>query len=144
LQRAIIGLRHALNLTQEGLAREMGVTLPAVGHWETDTRPGNIALARLEQLAAAHPDLAAIFHDELQRLKTTQWRKANDVLDEVERWHQIKDHLAALGEEADKLRLVDQDQIAQAKDQIAQAIVKNLVELEKVLAAAQRWSWRNR
>src|SRR5215831_4363478 len=89
LQKAIVALRRELNLTQEGLAREMGVTLPAVGHWETDSRPGNIALARLEQLAAAHPDLAAIFHGELEELKKTQWRKANDILDEVARWQQI-------------------------------------------------------
>jgi transcriptional regulator with XRE-family HTH domain len=137
LQRAIIQLRRNLGFTQEDLAREMSVTLPAVGHWESDARPGNIALARFAQLAQDHPVLAKVFMDELAELKETQWRKAADIFDEIGRWQKIKATMKAIGDQADKLRLVGQDDIAQT-------IVDRLYDLEKELAAAQRWSWRNR
>lgn len=40
-------MRLKLGLTQEGLAREMGVSLPTVGRWESWKSPQGISLARI-------------------------------------------------------------------------------------------------
>ena len=46
-------LRENLNLTQEELAREVGVSLSTVSRWETErSRPSKLALQRLDDLVS--------------------------------------------------------------------------------------------
>jgi hypothetical protein len=128
--------------TQESFSRELGVSLPTVGKWEASGRlPLDIMLARLGQIArdAGHKDLEEIFMGGLEELKQNRSQKAADIFDEVQRWHEIRDHLKAIGAEADRLR---GEKLKDAE--LPQRIVDRLYEFEKVLAAAQRWSWRNR
>lgn len=141
MQKALIELRRRLGHTQESFSRELGVSLPTLGKWESHGRlPLDIMLARLRDIAIkeGHEDLAAVFTGGLEQLREDRAQKAADIFDEIARWHAIKDHLKALGEEAERLRtekLKDSD--------LPQRIVDRLYEFEKVLAAAQRWSWRN-
>jgi transcriptional regulator with XRE-family HTH domain len=128
--------------TQETFSRELGVSLPTVGKWEASGRlPLDIMLARLSQIArdAGHNDLAAIFMGGLDELKQDRAQKAADIFDEIERWHKIRGHLEALAEEAERLR---GEKLKDA--QLPQRIEDRLLEFNKVLASAQRWSWRNR
>ena len=49
----VCGLRDALGLTQEGLARELGVTVSTVFRWEKGrSRPSGLALRAIERLRA--------------------------------------------------------------------------------------------
>lgn len=141
ISKALIELRRRLGETQQTMSDRLGVSLQSIARWETVDQPVNIMLATLHQIAteSGHTDLAKTFMDELEALKKEQWRKANDILDEIERWQKIRDHLAALGQEADRLR---KEKLKDAE--LPQRIVDRLYEFEKVLAAAQRWSWRNR
>jgi transcriptional regulator with XRE-family HTH domain len=131
--------------TQESFSRELGVSLPTVGKWEANGRlPLDIMLARLRQIALAqdppHQDLADVFTAGLEELRAAdRSQKAIDIFDEIARWHTIREHMKALGEEADRLR---DEKLKDAE--LPQRIVDRLYEFEKVLAAAQRWSWRNR
>ena len=142
LQRALIELRRRTGHTQESFSRELGVSLPTVGAWEANGRlPLDIMLARLADIARknGHDDLATIFHGGLLELQKDRAQKAADIFDEIARWQDINAHLTALGAEADRLR----DE--KLKDtELPDRIVARLYEFEKVLAAAQRWSWRNR
>jgi len=53
----LIELRGSLHLTQEGLARELGVTTSSVYRWEKGlARPSRLALAAIERLRARHGD----------------------------------------------------------------------------------------
>jgi transcriptional regulator with XRE-family HTH domain len=128
--------------TQETFSRELGVSLPTVGKWEASGRlPLDIMLARLSQIAreAGHGDLAAIFMGGLEELKQDRAQKAADIFDEIARWHEIRGHLEALCEEAERLR---KERLKDAE--LPQRIEERLVAFGKVLAAAQKWSWRNR
>jgi hypothetical protein len=128
--------------TQESFSRELGVSLPTVGNWEAHGRlPLDIGLARLADLARAqgHEDLAAIFMGGLEQLKLDRAQKAADIYDEIERWHKIRGHLEALCEEAERLRGEKLKDI-----ELPGRIEGRLREFGEILAAAQRWSWRNR
>ncbi len=53
LATVVRGLREALDLTQEGLARELGVTVSTVFRWEKGrSRPSGLACQALERLQA--------------------------------------------------------------------------------------------
>ena len=143
VQRALIELRTKLGHSQESLAREMDVTLPTVGKWETSTPPAGVALAALHALAVmkGHPELGQVFIDELHKLQGIYARKANDILDEIARWQKIKAHLTTLGQIDAAVRSATS--LKEAKEAVA-PMYDLLVEFERVLAAAQKWSWKNR
>jgi transcriptional regulator with XRE-family HTH domain len=141
VQKALIELRRRLGETQQSMSDRLGVSLQSIARWETSDPPVNITLATLHQIAEdnGHHDLADAFKAALDVLKEAQQRKANDILDEIARWHMIRDHLTSLGQEADRLRN------EKLKDvELPQRIVDRLTALDQVLAAAQKWSWRNR
>jgi len=51
-KEAIRELRHKLGLSQEGLARKLGVSVLTVRRWEKGSfRPSPLAMARIEKLA---------------------------------------------------------------------------------------------
>ena len=97
---------------------------------------------------ATFEDIVALFRalsgrdptpQELEDLKKRQAMKAADIFDEIKRWHDINDHVTELRNEAERLRqekLKDTD--------TPQRILDRVNELNEVLVAAQRWSWRNR
>jgi hypothetical protein len=125
--------------SQQSFGDKIGVTLPTVGAWETTDPPKNIALANLERVARekGHADLADVFHAALEEMKETQWRKANDILDEIERWQKIKGNLEWLRAKAERIR-----EAGLTKD--ADEMVEGIDAFWETLAAAQRWSWRNK
>jgi transcriptional regulator with XRE-family HTH domain len=128
--------------TQESFSRELGVSLPTVGKWEASGRlPLDIMLARLSMIArdSGHDDLAATFMGGLEELKQDRAQKASDIFDEIGRWHEIRGHLEALCGEAESLR---KERLKDAE--LPERMEQRLAAFAKVLAAAQRWSWRNR
>lgn len=48
-------IREAADLSQEALAKRLGVTRGAVSHWESEARPISEAMARLIQLTLNLP-----------------------------------------------------------------------------------------
>jgi transcriptional regulator with XRE-family HTH domain len=140
----LIQLRKRLGHTQESFSRELGVSLPTVGNWEAHGRlPLDIGLARLAQIAreAGHTDLEQTFLGGLEELKQDRAQKAIDILDEVGRWHEITAHLTALGQIDAAVRSAGSLDAAKAA---VEPMFDVLTTLEKTLAAAQKWSWRNR
>ncbi len=137
LQRALIELRRRTGHTQESFSRELGVSLPTVGAWEANGRlPLDIMLARLADIARknGHDDLATIFHGGLLELQKDRAQKAADIFDEIGRWHEIMNHLAAFRVEVENL----------SDEKLKERMMNRFIEFEKVLSAVQRWSWRNR
>jgi transcriptional regulator with XRE-family HTH domain len=124
--------------TQQSMSERLGVALQSICRWETTEPPVNIALANLHQLAMenGHTSLARVFMDALEELKETQRRKAEDILDEIARWKKIRAHLTALADEAQILKM--------RKHHAGPRIEDHVISLNELLAAAQRWSWRNR
>ena len=144
LQKALIELRRRTGHTQESFSRVLGVSLPTVGHWEAKGRlPLDIVLARLADIAtkAGHADLAQVFMGGLDELKASRAQKAEDILDEIDRWHKINASLHWLGEIETAVR--EATSLEEARAEI-EPMYDVLVKLEKVLADVQRWSWRNR
>jgi transcriptional regulator with XRE-family HTH domain len=130
--------------TQESFSRELGISLPTLGNWEALGRlPLDIMLARLADIAreAGHVDLEGIFRSGLEELKLDRAQKANDIFDEIERWHAINAHIEALGGIDAAVRGAATLDEAKAA---AEPMYALLVEFKKTLIAVQKWSWRNR
>jgi transcriptional regulator with XRE-family HTH domain len=138
VQKALIELRHLLGETQQTMSDRLGVSLQSIARWETSEPPVNIALANLRQIAVenGHAELAQVFMDALETLKETQRRKVDDIMDEINRWHKIRNHLTALADEAQLLKM--------RKHHAGPRIEEHLNSLHELLGAAQKWSWRNR
>jgi hypothetical protein len=66
---AIAELRRRLSHSQQGFSNLLGVSLPTVAKWETNTRPGRTELGRLLHLAGEHgwEDLVKILYREHER-----------------------------------------------------------------------------
>jgi transcriptional regulator with XRE-family HTH domain len=73
-QRAIVRLRELLGLSQEGLARELGVSRLSVARWEGQKPPIGPSLWRLYQFAVdSHAnEIAAIMMKHIDRQQSTQ------------------------------------------------------------------------
>ena len=60
-------LRQRLDMTQEDLAHELGVTVSTVNRWENGhTRPSRLATAGLDRLAAEHSSAPPPFESVLE------------------------------------------------------------------------------
>lgn len=139
VSRALIELRSRMGETQQSLSALLGCSLQSVARWETTAPPVNMALANLHRMAAGagHHDLAKVFMDALEALKGKQRRKLDDTMDEINRWHEITDHLRVFREEVEKLRG------EKLKDTgLPERMEKRFLEFETVLAAVQRRAWR--
>jgi transcriptional regulator with XRE-family HTH domain len=138
VQKALIELRRLLGETQQSMSDRLGVSLQSVARWETTEPPVNITLATLHQIAVEnnYVELAQAFRDALETLKEKQRRKVDDIMDEINRWHHIREHLTALADEAQILTT--------RKHPAGPRIEEHLNALHELLGAAQKWSWRNR
>jgi transcriptional regulator with XRE-family HTH domain len=67
IYEAVKELRHALGLSQQAFATQLGLSIRAVVNYEKDRAPTARALAQLEKLASDndHSELARIFRDAL-------------------------------------------------------------------------------
>jgi hypothetical protein len=125
-----------------------------VGNWEAQGRlPLDIMLARLNKIALDAAEqkepnsearktlekLAAVFMGGLEELKQDRAQKAADIFEEIQRWHDIRGHLEALCDVVETLR---KEKLTDAE--LPQRLEERLKDFATVLAAAQRWSWRNR
>jgi transcriptional regulator with XRE-family HTH domain len=138
VQVALIELRGRLGHSQESLARQLKVSLPTVGKWETTTPPTAVALAVLYKLAAdnGHEKLARVFDTALEQLKATRPRIVQDIRQEQMRWTQIDMLLGEIQTEAERL-----------KDQGSpdgKRIYDLANDMWQVLAEIHLWSWRNK
>jgi transcriptional regulator with XRE-family HTH domain len=141
VSKALIELRRRLNETQQSMSQRLGVSLQAVARWETSSPPVNIVLANLHGICVSngYSDLALVFMNALESLKDKQRRKLDDIIDEINRWHAIREHLDQLCGEAERLRN------EKLKDsEMPQRIEDRLLAFAKTLSEAQKWSWRNR
>jgi transcriptional regulator with XRE-family HTH domain len=145
LKRAVIALREKLGHTQESFARLLNVSTVTVGKWEGPSghEPVDIMLARFAQMAreAGREDLEQVFNAELRGIGEARSQKANDILNEIERWHKINAYLKELGQIDAAVRAAKGLPTAKAA---IEPMYDLLVEFQKTLAAAQAWSWRNR
>lgn len=86
LQQAVRSLRESMELTQEGLARHMNLTVRSIARYEGEAPPSGRALSRFRTLAFQHnrKDLAVIFHRQLMLETNLQPfmkdQAANDIL----------------------------------------------------------------
>jgi hypothetical protein len=96
----LIELRRRLGETQQSMAVRLNVALQSISRWETVTEPQGVTLWRLWELAREHgyDDLRAVFQAALDKFKQTDRHKAEDVLNDVERWRKIQAGLIELME----------------------------------------------
>lgn len=142
IQRAIVGLRKKLGLTQSQLAAQLGLQLPSIGRWESANRdaPSGVSLLSLHRMAteAGLDGVAKVFHAELEKANRT---KASDALDELGRWSEIEAARLAIARIADGVE--NATTLEQAKAELA-AIYPVIDGLYKTLDEARKWAWRSK
>ena len=128
LSEALREMRSRAGLSQEGLARELFVSLQTVTLWETKRVPTGITLARLSDLAEyyGYKDVQQVFEAELDQLPPAV---AADIKRERKRWEEIYGALDDIQREFE--------------ENCAGLISGKCDDLWNMLRSAQAWAWRN-
>jgi DNA-binding XRE family transcriptional regulator len=128
---ALREMRTRQGRSQEGMARELYVSLQTMTLWETKRPPGGIILARLADFAEenGYADLQQVFESELEKLSPAV---GTEIKRERERWAGIYDSL-------DSIRHL----VARSESEWASMIDRECDRLFQKLQEAQARAWRN-
>ncbi len=138
LAKALIELRSRLGETQQSMAVRFGVAVQTIARWETTGEPQSIMLWRLWELAREHQydDLRDIFVAALDKFKLAERRKAENMMNDIERWREIQAGWIQVMEEGMKLS---------AENHPAGARITQLAaRLGELTTKAREWAWGNR
>lgn len=126
LQDAVRGLREALGISQEELARKLGITVRTIARYENELPPKGEALGQLFLLAeeANQTELADVFIEKFAKENRREQEKIRRVLETSHRWQEIGLSLQKLLAECEKIRPAD----------LRERIGKELNQLGKLLA----------
>src|SRR5215471_8057275 len=89
--QALIELRHRLGETQQSMAVRLGTTVTSVARWESASKPGGVMLMNFWLLAReqGYKDLTKVLHRALEELERAERRKADEWLQQHERWMKL-------------------------------------------------------